>query len=248
MTNALKTVLVVEDDSFTRRFIRNGLEEAGYLVLEASAGHRSLDILQQYPIDAIILDLYLPDGDGLDFLRFAREYSNAPVLIVSGETCENTRIQGFELGADDYIIKPILMTELLARLNAHIRRDQLRQTQKQQTHRPFSDCHHVCFGDWMLDREQFQIFNTNNESGQLTAQEFHLLCFLISNSGRVITRGELCDAARDKNYTPSPRAIDVKITRIRQKLQDDATNPQIIKTIRGIGYLFNQDCLSLPSE
>lgn len=146
-------------------------------------------------------------------------------------------IESLNKGAIDFIKKPINPDTLLAKIKAYLRHyhevEAAINNRKMQTN--------IIFNKWILEREKFQIFDQNNMSGNLTPQEYNLLDCLISNAGCAVHRDKLCQILSDDNRIPTARNIDVKITRLRKKIHDNSTNPQIIKTIRGIGYLFNQE-------
>ena len=236
-TMTLKTVLVIEDDRFFRQMLREGLEEHNFLVLEAACGERSVEVIeQQQNIDIILLDLYLPDGNGVKFIPLIRQFTDAPLIIVSGEERSCEKIKGFAQGADDYVEKPLDFDVLLARIQAHLRRYQDTYSNQNSPQQNSSDV--VRMGEWVLDFNRYQIYDCNDQPGELTFKEFQLLALLISNPGRAISRDELCEAIREDNYVPNGRAIDVKITRIRRKIGDDAHEPRIIQTVRSVGYMF----------
>lgn len=235
----MDTLLLVEDDRFTRHYIREQLEPHDILVLEAMTAKRSLEILRQHPVDVILLDLGLPDGNGLDIINDIRSYSDVPLIIVSSDESETSRITGLERGADDFLHKPVSARELLARIHANLRRYR-RMPQHATVLSPIAggNDNKIKFGEWLLDSAKFQIFDKNGNSGNLTNREFKVLKILIENAGHAITREELSAAASEGNYIPTPRAIDVKITRIRKKIGDHADTPDMIKTVRSVGYMF----------
>lgn len=237
---ALNTLLLIDDDRAIRHMLRESLEQENFLILEASHGRRSLEILRQHSVDLILLDLGLPDANGLDFIGQIRNFTNVPLIIVSGDhTCSN-KVKGFETGADDFVAKPFDVIELVARIKAHLRRSQV--THSNQNARPAGrEKPLIKFGDWTMDRGKFQIFDQANMPCDLTPREFQLLEALILNQNKVLRREDLCEAIREEKYIPTPRAIDVKITRIRKKIGDDAADPKIIRTIRGVGYIFDAE-------
>lgn len=230
----MDTVLLVEDEKFLRHRIRQKLEEENFTVFEASHGKRSLAILDQYSVDLVLLDLVLPDGNGLDFIGDMRQCTAAPILIVSSDLSKESKITGLERGADDYISKPFEPDELVARIRANIRRS----AQQTANRTDSTDTAALVCGQLHLDRASYRVKNGHTVCTDLTVQEFHLLDYLAAHSDRVLHRDELCEALRDGNYVPTPRTIDVRITRIRKKIGDNATSPHIIKTVRGVGYLF----------
>lgn len=235
----LNTVLLVEDDRDFRQMVREQLENHDFLVLEAAAGRRSLQILEQQPVDIILLDLHLLDGNGLDFIIDIKKRSNAPVIIVSGAGNPMKTVESLDKGADDFVQKPFEMDVLLARMRANLRRHHASATNQNERPENANSGDKIQFGDWTLDETQFQIFDCENVSGGLTAKEFRLLQKLAENGGKVVSREDLCEAIREANYVPTKRAIDVKITRIRKKIRDNAAAPSVIRTIRGVGYMLN---------
>jgi len=244
----MDTLLLVEDDKFTRHFIKERLEQNDMVVLEAVSGKRSLEILNEYPVDLILLDLGLPDGNGLDFIPDIRKYSNVPLIIISAEQDISYRITGLERGADDFVAKPFAASELVARIKANLRRyrDMLDSEGGTQALAQRDD--KIQFAKWTLDYAKFQIFDESGASGDLTTREFLVLSTLVKHAGHVVKRDDLCEAAREESYVPTARAMDVKIARIRKKIGDDAHDPQIIKTVRGMGYLFDHDSLALRAS
>lgn len=228
----MDTILIVDDDKDIRQTLRTMLEEYDFMVIEAAHGKRLFDIIEQHPADLILLDIDLPDGSGIDFLSHIRNHTNAPVMIVSGHCDKKRTLDGYENGADDYLEKPFEPEILIAKVKANLRRYKSR-----------GDGFHndiIKFGEWIFDRSRHQIFDHAGQSADLTAQETALLSVLIDHMGRVVKRDELCEAVREGSYVPTPRAIDVKITRIRKKIEENAARPQILKTVRGVGYIIDQ--------
>lgn len=236
MQNIKDTVLVVEDDPCIRELQKHDLQNNGYYVLEAPDACRAFEILKcNQHVDTILLDIGLPDGNGLDLIARIREHTDAPIIIVSGRVGTTDRVIGLEMGADDYISKPIEIREFLARVKAHVRR------YKDLTHalpivqkKPMR----VKFGQWILDRSKYQIFDELGRDGNMTTKEFILLDALICAAGRTLSREYLFALVRGEDSDSYDRAVDVQITRIRHKIFEDARNPQMIKTVRGIGYMF----------
>lgn len=229
----LATILIIEDDKLVRDMTREHLQNRSFIVLEALSLQRGLDIAEQHKVDAILLDLNLGQETSLPHIPEFKSRQDVPVLVVSGEQDDNKKIRSFELGADDFVEKPFNPDLLAARLRTHIQKT---KTLKKQSNND------LFFSPWRLDTEQRQAFHDDERSAGLTFGEYTVLEELIKNAGKVIKREELAECLAKQNYVPNPRAIDIKITRIRQKLEDkDAT---VIKTIRGVGYLFNPHALS----
>lgn len=235
------SVLLVEDDELDRRIMCCDLQAGGYEIFAAQDGKTSLDILNtRHDIDVVLLDLGLPDGSGLDLIEKMRIRTDAPIIIVSGRDDEIDRILGFEKGADDYLVKAtdmrILMRELMARVKANIRR--YKSSHPTPSHTLRCGGEKIRFGRWLLDSSKYQIFDENGRSGNLTVKEFQLLEVLVRAAGRVLSREHLFALVRDDDDYAYDRAIDVQITRIRKKIGDSAQSPELIKTVRGIGYMF----------
>lgn len=238
----METILVIDDDKMLRFMLKESLENNDYLIFEAANGRRSLEILDQHKADLILLDLNLPDGNGLEFIQKIREKTDVPLIIVSGDHQSEHKVNGFDLGADDYVTKPFDLAVLIARIKSHIRRYKSQISNQNEPQNGNGSSEHIYFGDVIFDRARFQLFDRAGNSQNLTSREYLLLDVLINAAGRAIRREDLCEAIREDRYVPTPRAIDVKITRIRKKIGDDAQDPQMIKTVRGIGYLFDPAC------
>ncbi|HRQ60192.1 MAG TPA: response regulator transcription factor [Alphaproteobacteria bacterium] len=230
----MHTLLLIDDDRTLCQMFREFMEPEKFIVFEASTGHRSLDILRHHHVDLVLLDIGLPDGSGLDFIEEIRNVAKIPMVVMSGNPDSAVHVKAFEAGADDFMQKPFHLKEMRARINSHLKRAPSNQN------RPMpvaGGSEKIRFAGWLLDPDKYQIFDNDNHAGTLTAHEFQILKLLIDNMGKVLKREDLCEALRADNYCPTPRAIDIKIARIRKKLGDDAHNPQIIKTVRGAGYL-----------
>ncbi|MDP7142563.1 MAG: response regulator transcription factor [Alphaproteobacteria bacterium] len=237
----MDTILLVDDDKLLRHMLKKSLEREDFLVIESTNGKRTLEVVRRHPIDLILLDIHLPDGSGLEFIHDIRFHTKAPVIIVSGDDTKNNKLDGLASGADDYVTKPVDVDVLLAKIKANIRRAKEYQRTRNIDPASTQNGRDIKCGNWTVDCDQFQIIDDTGKVGNLTVKEFELLHVLIQNAGKPLSREELCDALRKKSYAPTPRAIDVKIARLRKKLGDNATNPQIIKTIRSVGYMFHQD-------
>lgn len=236
----LSTVLIVEDDKVIRQMLRESLQADDFVVLEASKGQRAVEILNQHPVDSVLLDLGLPDAKGLEFIAAIKACTSAPLLIVSGEQETRIKIDSLADGADDFISKPIHFGMLNAKMKAQIRRYKSMLLLDQDGLPHIADTK-IAFDKWVLDKEKFQLFDHQDHSANLTLKEFLILSALIKNHGKTLSRTDLCEVIKEQNYIPTDRAIDVKITRIRKKIGDDAARPAIIQTVRGAGYVFNAE-------
>jgi DNA-binding response OmpR family regulator len=216
-------ILVVEDEQKIARFVQKGLKEFGFAVDVIGRGDEALEIIFDNPFDAIVLDIMLPGRDGLSILRALRERSNAiPVLILTarGEICE--KVEGLDLGADDYLAKPFAIEELAARLRALIRR----QTGESLVRYRIQDL--------TLDVAT-RIARRGNRRIDLTRREFSLLECLMRAPGRVFTRTQLCQHGWEYQFDAGTNLVDVYIQRLRRKV-DDSEPTKLIQTVRGAGY------------
>lgn len=226
-----ETVLVVDDNAALRNAIRENLELDGYAVFGASNGEESLRILRAKRADVILLDLGLPDADGLSLLSRIRELSDAPVIVISGKGEWVDKVVGLEMGADDYLGKPFEMKELAARIKAGIRRYKGRPKEE-----PANAPRKWRIGGLTLDGAHFQAYDDKGASCNLTAMEYRLLEAFAGAPNRVLSREQLLDRARADNLNVSDRAVDIQIARLRKKIGDDPKSPAIIRTVRGVGY------------
>jgi two-component system, OmpR family, response regulator len=219
-------VFLAEDDTDLRESLVELLEGDGYEAVGTASGQELLKKLKSRPADIVILDLGLPDGDGLIRMADIRKVTNAPIIILSGKGELVDKIVGLELGADDYLGKPFAMRELSARLKANLRRYQM----------PQSKADRIRFGNWILDRGKLQVFDENHNSAALTISEFRLLEALILHANRVLSRAQILDTVKTDDLDVLDRCVDIYVTRIRKKLKDDGH--ELVKTVRGAGYMF----------
>ncbi len=232
------TVLSVDDDQNLQTVIRQYLEDEGYNILSAGNVSTALDKTNGGTLDAILLDLVLPDGEGLTLIPQFRAKTNAPIIVISGKSDTTEKIVCLEMGADDYMTKPFEMRELAARIKAVMRRSQ--PAAQNNAANANETPEKIIFGDgWVLDRTQYQLYDPGNNFAALTTGEFKLLEALILSSNRALSRERLFDLTRDGEYDVYDRAIDIQIARLRKKLNDE--DGQMIKTIRGVGYMFSGD-------
>jgi DNA-binding response OmpR family regulator len=226
-------VLVIEDDAAIRRGILHALRFQGYETLEACAYQEGLEQAISGEYDLILLDLVLPGGDGLDILREARARRGPlPVIILTARGEEEDRVRGLKLGADDYVVKPFSVKELLARVQAVLRRSPGRP------HEPTN----LPVPGGFLDLGHGELLFEDGSRCPLAEKEAELLRYLVQNQGRVISRDELL--ARVWHLNPDAvetRTVDMHIARLREKLRDDPEHPHLIVTVRGRGYTFEVD-------
>jgi DNA-binding response OmpR family regulator len=219
-------LLLVEDDIAIREFLSRALNEAGYRVDAAANAETGETLAREGVHDAFIIDLGLPDRDGLDLIARCRaQGSNAPVLILSARRTVDERVRGLEQGGDDYLTKPFALAELLARLRNLLKR----------TSAPQKESMRLKVADLQLDLVRREAWR-GDQALQLTPQEFVLLEYLCRNEGRVVTRSMILDHVWRMRIDPATNVVDVHIYRLRSKVDRDSTKP-MIQTIRGIGYV-----------
>jgi two-component system OmpR family response regulator len=231
------TILSVDDDEGLQTVVGHYLSSEGYSMLSADSGKALMDTLQTHSPNLILLDLVLPDTDGVSLLAQMRGMKKIPIIVVSGKSDTMEKILCLEMGADDYMTKPFEMRELSARIKAVLRRAEEKAPSMNSTEQQEEQTK-VYFGDWTLDRAQFQLFDRKNQSADLTTGEYKLLEALVSLPNKVLSRERLFELTRESDYDSFDRAVDIQIGRLRKKLGDDPKEPSYIKTIRGVGYMF----------
>jgi len=228
--NRSATLLVVDDDRDIRSLLSERLEGDGYAVLQAADGKAMRRALADHAVDLVVLDLNLPGEDGLTLCRDLRATSAVPVIMLTARGEAIDRIVGLEMGADDYLAKPFEPRELLARIRSVLRRTHALPANLE----PLAErC--VSFAGWMLDRERRLLTSPDQRLVSLSGAEFDLLDALTAHGGRVLSREQLRALAAGPDT--DDRAIDLRVSRLRQKLGDDARSPELIKTVRNLGYL-----------
>jgi len=227
VTRMAERILLVEDDARLAEMLSEYLGGAGFRVVHVGFGAAALERLAAEPCDAVVLDLMLPDMDGLDVCRQLRTKSDAPVLMLTARGDATDRIVGLELGADDYLPKPFAPRELLARLRAILRR----RGNGTSSEAP------LCFGRLEIDRAA-RTLRIDGAERTITSYQFALLVALAENAGRVLSRDTLMDLVKGEALEAFDRSIDVHVSRIRAAIEDDAKHPRRIITVRGAGYVF----------
>lgn len=225
-------VLVVDDDAEIGALLTRYLGGQGLRVSVAGDGAQVRTAMREHAIDLMLLDLGLPDEDGLTLMRDLRRNWQGPVIIVSGRGEPVERIVGLELGADDYVTKPFDLRELLARIRSVLRRTNAASTGAATSPRGFE------FEGRRLDVSMRRLADPHDSDIPLTTGEFDLLLALLQRPHQVLTRDQLMNAVHGREAGPFDRAIDVQIGRLRRKLEADPANPQLIKSVRGAGYVF----------
>jgi DNA-binding response OmpR family regulator len=233
-------ILSVDDDKNLQDVVSHYLEGDGYKLISADSVKTALEKSESAPFDVVLLDLTLPDGEGMSLIPMLRAKTKAAIIVVSGKSDTTEKIICLEMGADDYMTKPFEMRELSARIKAVLRRSSHNDNDAEAASSS-SKSEKIYFLDWCLDRTQYQLFDEDRNSAELTTGEFKLLEALVMSPHRALSREHLFDLTRNGKYDSYDRAIDIQIARLRKKLGDDPKTPHIIKTVRGVGYMFNGD-------
>lgn len=228
-------VLLVEDDTEISRMVVEALRENGFVTLAAATGAEMDALLSQQDVDLIILDVMLPGESGLDICRRQRARSNMPIIFLTALGAEIDRIVGLEIGADDYVTKPFSSRELIARVRALLRRAQIDPAAP--TPRG-AGVKAYRFSGWRLEPSSRQLLDPASVRVSLTSAEFDLLLAFCQNPGRVLSRDQLLNLTHSGSAGPMGRSIDVHVSRVRQKLEGNASSDEIIKTVRLGGYIF----------
>ena len=224
-------ILVVDDDREIRDLLARYLERQSFRVTAVRDAREARRIWPTTTFQMVILDLMLPGEGGLDFARWLRTESDVPILMLTALGEENDRIIGLELGADDYLTKPFNPRELLARMRAVMRRSSEAGEKRESSSKT------LFFNGWTLESARRRLLNPDGAEVPLTGGEYDLLVALLDRANKVLTRDMLLDLLRGRQAGPFDRAIDVAISRLRRKLEDDGRHAQLIKTVRGGGYV-----------
>ncbi|WP_170294624.1 response regulator [Roseospira navarrensis] len=229
------TVLVVDDDAITRDCLGATLETAGFSTLTAGDGQEMATVIAQHRVDVILLDIAMPGKDGFTLTRELRQTSDVGLIIVSARDAREDRLSGLELGADDYIVKPVDDAELVVRVRALVRR--LESSGARRT----GEARRRRFGHWEMDMHTRSLRDTRGGEVRLTGAEFDLLSAFTENAGEVMTRQQLLAGHRPVPFEPTERTVDVLVRRLRQKLEDAPSQPRLIVTVHRAGYIFTAD-------
>lgn len=228
-------ILVVDDDARIRQMLVRYFEDNGFKVNAVANGAAMRSELAKGSYAAIFLDLVLPNGEnGLELLRELRSTSDVPVLMLTGQDDVTDKVVGLEVGADDYIAKPFHLRELLARLRTILRR----RTSSDATRATSGEDETLAFEGWSLDVSRRRLTSPQGDDVALTTGEFDMLLVFVRNPGRVLSRETLMDLTRNRNLEAFDRAIDAQIVRLRKKIEDDPKSPDLIQSVRGVGYVF----------
>lgn len=232
-TEQQKRILVVDDDEDIRDLLKEYLEKNGFAVTTAADGQAMRQFWPALRLDLIVLDIMMPGDDGFTLCKEIRARSRIPIIMLTAGSDETDRIIGLELGADDYVGKPFNPRELLARIKAVLRR-----YDEGAEHRPGPDHQQrLRFGSWSLDVTNRELTSPEGDVQSLNGADYNLLQLFLSRPGEVLSRDDLSLHLRGRDASPFDRSIDVQISRLRGRLHDDGKSPQVIKTVRGAGYI-----------
>ena len=224
-------VLVVDDEQSIVTLLKYNLEQAGYMVDVAYDGNEALSKLETFNPDLIVLDVMLPEKDGIEVCKTIRTEKNlVPILMLTAKDDEFDRVLGLELGADDYMTKPFSPREVVARVKAILRRSEMVQTASQD-----DTDEDIIIGSIRIRPDFFEVYK-NDELLELTQKEFELLLYLIERQGRVMSREHMLNSVWNYEFAGDSRIVDVHVSHLRDKLEENPKQPTLIKTVRGLGY------------
>lgn len=222
-------ILYVDDDQRLCRLVRRYLERADYLVTCAASGEEMHQLLNEEQFDLVLLDIMLPDKDGISLAREVRNTSAIPIIFLTARADVNDKVNGFETGADDYVTKPFEEQELLMRIQSVLRRSQPKQTvQKRKANAHFSG--------WTLNFINQTLHSPDNKPVDITSCEFQMLSALVSRPDEAISRNEILKIISGREWSPLDRSADMAISKLRKKIEDNPKKPTLIRTIRNKGY------------
>lgn len=240
--NQNKRILIVDDDQEILALLKEMLERHNFHVStadSAKAMQQQFNVHSENLFDMLLLDVMLPDGDGIELCKDLRENSNLPIILLTANTNESDRVLGLELGADDYLQKPFNPRELLARIKTILRRSEIHQNTSSAIS-PKQNSGIYKFGDWKLDTNTHQLFSVDDVELPITTAAYELLLAFVEHPQRVLTRDFLLDLTKNRSADPYDRSIDILVSRLRQKFEVDPKNPSLIKTVRNSGYIFTE--------
>lgn len=233
------TILVVDDDADVCEMLKDFLSEQNYRVITLNSAEALRATLEEHSPDLVLLDIGLPGEDGLSLARYVREHYDVGIIMVSGAGDTVDRIIGLEIGADDYVAKPFDLRELHARIKSVLRRYQNNSKAISANKEETADkAGNIQFGVGTLDLDSCQLFNEQGGEIPVTAMEFELLKVFAERPNRPLSRDQLLNLTQNRDWDPYDRSIDIRITRLRRKIEADPAKPTVLKTVRGMGYMF----------
>ena len=230
-------IAILDDEVDITQLLGNYLQGHGYRVTQLHHGRALMELMPADPPALVLLDLGLPGEDGFSIARQLREHWRCGLVIVTGRGDAVDKVVGLEVGADDYVTKPFDLRELLARIKAVLRRLAPAEAPVPQAAAPATARTRLCFAGWQLDTAARNLTNPQGQDVPLTTGEFDLLCAFAHHPGRVLSRDFLLEETRGREAGPFDRTIDVQVGRLRKKLEANPDDPQIIKSVRGAGYI-----------
>lgn len=239
----ISTILIVDDDREIRSLLADYLETNGYRVFAAADGNAMWKLIEEKRPEMLVLDLNLPGEDGLSLCRKLRVTSSLPVIMLTARGEPLDRILGLEMGADDYLPKPFEPRELLARIKSVMRRSRALPANGGATH-----VERLRFAGWVLDLSARHLVHPDGRLIMLSGAEYRLLHVFLEHPNRVLNRDQLLSMTQGRDADPFDRSIDIQISRLRQKLGEDARSPQIIKTVRNGGYVLATQVVAEPAS
>ena len=237
MTESVQ-ILVVDDDPSVREVLEDYLTEQGFAAIAVDSAAAARQQLSTSSVQVALLDIGLPGEDGLSLARYIREHFDMGIIMVSGAGETIDRIVGLEVGADDYIAKPFDLRELRARLKSVLRRYQRPAAAAERSALQGESTHRLQVGQNTLDRETRQLLDVNGVEIPLTRMEYELLAVLVARPNRPLSRDQLLQLTQNRDWDPTDRSLDIRIARLRSKVEADPEKPQLIQTVRGIGYRY----------
>lgn len=230
-------ILVVEDDAKIRALLRNVMEGEGFEVFEAESAAAVAKVLADHSIALVTLDIQLGQDNGLDLARDIRRYSSVPIIMVTGQNDIIDRVVGLEIGADDYIVKPFHVREVIARVRSVLRRS----AQNQPRDKDALAEKRISFDGMTIRADRMELADRNGEDCALTSGDFRLLMVFLEHPNRALSRDQLMDFTGGIERNPLDRTIDNQVARLRKKIERNPSEPKLIKTVRGVGYMFAGD-------
>lgn len=222
-----KRILVVEDEEHIRKFVRINLEREGFIVEEATTGEEGLDIVGSTDIDVVVLDIMLPGIDGFQVCKILREkYPAIGIIMLTAKSQDIDKIMGLEYGTDDYMVKPFNPIELVLRVKSLLRRMDYKKDENQDA---------IVEGPFRIDKYSRKFYKGDREI-ELTPTEYSIIQLFIENPGRAFTRDEILNTVWGYDFMGDSKIVDVNVRRLRSKIEEDASNPQYIETVWGVGY------------
>ncbi len=228
-------ILAIDDDDALREMMDEYLGRQGFRILQAANASEARELLQQHSPTVVLLDIGMPGEDGLSLARYIREHLDIGIIIVSASGEAVDRIIGLEIGADDYIAKPFDLRELLARIRSVIRRYEHQSAAPAATPEPPAT---VTIGRCRLQLQSQQLFDRDGQELPITQMEFDLLRVMIERPNRVLSRDQILNLTQNRDWDPNDRSVDIRIARLRRKIEVDPEHPRSIRTVRGGGYMY----------